>query len=513
VRGARVDGAASTTATVLEVGDPGLTNADLAPVPVEERRWNWWHFGTLWMGMVHNINAFALAGGFVALGFSVSETMLVFGVGAVLQALLMGLTGKIGARYGIPFAVWARSAFGVYGANVAAIARGAVAIGWFGVQSYFAATAINVMVGAAWPAWHQLDTVVAGLPINFWISMVAYWLFNFLVIRHGMETVRRFAVWSGPLIFVVVFVLLLWAIKAANGIGPLATAPSKFTTSEFLLTKFVPAVALFVAGDFATMVLNMPDLTRFARSNRAQFWGTALGLPVLQTVFCAMSALTVSATITVFHRAYWNPADILGAIGVPALSIAGAAFLTVAQLGVNVPANIVSPAYDLSNLFARFLTFRRAAALSIVLAFAYMPWRLMQSPGLLFGILNNIGAVLGPATGIVLADYFVVKRQRLDVVGLYRAHGPYRGVAGVNLAGMGVVLVVSGLLVLAQVVPGLRVLYENAWFIGLGAGFGGYLAVVWLVRLARGSLPEALRPRGSRGMEAATLEAAPADPA
>jgi NCS1 family nucleobase:cation symporter-1 len=500
---------------ILARGDARLTNPDLVPVPVEQRRWTWWHFGTLWMGMVHNIFNFTWIGGLVAVGISIPQALAIAIVGSLIQAALIGFTGKVGARHGIPFAVWGRSAFGVYGTNVIALLRGAVAIGWFGVQSYLAALAINVLLRAAIPAWRGLDhTVVLGLAANFWIAMVIYWLFNFLIIRHGMETVRRFEVWAGPLVFVVMFALVVWAVGYGGGIGPIFASPSRYSTGEYLVHQFVPGVALFIAGSWATMVLNMPDLTRFARSNREQFWGTMLGLPLAQTVYYVMASVIVSATLLVFHKALWNPPDVLQAIDNPGLSIFGALLLAVASLSVNIPANIVSPAYDLTNLLTRWLTFRRGAVISIVIAFAYAPWRLMQTPQALFSVLDNIGVVLGPATGILIADYFVVRRQRLDVPGLFDRHGPYRAVGGFNPVGLGVLIASWIPLFVGEVVPQVGFLYKNAWFVGVLLGFLGYLAAVGLVGAVRRGLPPELQALGDEGVEAGDLRGtAPEAPA
>jgi NCS1 family nucleobase:cation symporter-1 len=205
-------------------------------------------------------------------------------------------------------------------------------------------------------------------------------------------------------------------VQTPHGLGPIFHALSTYkSVSSFLLTGVIPGVALYISGSWATMVLNIPDLTRFARPNREQFWGTMLGLPLATAVYYAMAATIVSATLAIFGKAFWNLADILKAINNPALSIVGAALLAIATISVNIPANIVSPAYDLTNLLPRVVTFRRDAVVAIILAFVYMPWRLMQSPETLYGIPNNIGAVLGPATGIIIADYFIVRKQRLDV--------------------------------------------------------------------------------------------------
>lgn len=488
-------------------GDRRLTNEDLAPTPVAERRWTWWHYAALWMGMVHNIFNFTWMGGLILLGYSVWQAFIIAAVGTLVQTAFIGINGRVGARYGIPFPVWARSAFGVWGANIPALLRGAVAIGWFGVQSYLAALAVNLLFSEVIPAWDNLSSYsFLGAEANLWIAMIVYWLANMLVLHRGMESIRRFEVWAGPGIFVVLSVMLVWALLAADGVGPIFSQPAQIGMTEFFATAFIPGVGLFIVGSWATMVLNISDLTRFAHSNKQQFWGTMIGLPLASLVYYAMSALTVSAGVKIFGEAYWDPASYLSAIGIPALSIVGALILALATISVNIPANIVSPAYDLNQLFPRLFTFKTAAILSIILGFAYGPWILMKDPETLFGVLSNIGVILGPITGVVMADYLVVRKRRIDVDELYKAQGAYRAWGGYNLVGIGVSAVVSAILFTGQLVPRMGWLYNNAWFIGVGIAFLGYIAVVALLRGIKADSAKFFRPAGDEGYEATDLD-------
>ncbi len=484
--------------------DPALINADLAPTPVAQRTWTGWSFAALWMGMVHSAFGFSVLGGMIAGGMSAWQALFVVLIANLLQLGLMVLTGRVGARFGIPYAVWARSTFGTFGANIPAMLRGFVAIGWFGVQSYLGATAINALLGTVFDGWRSFDTVVAGVAANLWVAMIAYWAINFLVIRHGMETVRRFESWAGPMVFVVMVPALIWAIDKAGGLGPVFEESSKYgTTGDFLVHGFLPGVALFVSASWATMVLNLPDLTRFARSNRAQVRGTLIGLPLATIVFYGMAAIIVSGTQAHTGELLWNPADVLVAIDIPAFTIVGAILIAVATMSVNLAANIVSPAYDITNLLPRIFTFKRAASLAIVLGFAYMPWKLMESPDTLFRVLNNVGAVIGPATGIMIADFYLVRRRRLDLGELYRRNGRYWAKGGFNLVSIAVLAIGTVVCLLGQVVDAIDWTYEYAWFVGLGLGFLLQLVAVALVRRARGRLPDEFEPAGTVGVEAA----------
>lgn len=507
----------ATTAAALSEGahaqlasaDPGLINEDLAPTPVGQRNWSAWNYAALWMGMVHSAFGFSVLGGMIAGGMSAWQALFVVLVANCIQLALMVLTGRVGSRFGIPFAVWARTAFGTLGANIPAILRGLVAIGWFGVQSYLGATALNALLGTVFDGWKNLDGTFMGVTANLWIAMIVYWAVNFVVIRHGMETIRRFESWAGPMIFVVLAPALVWAIVQADGLGPVFSESSGYDSfGDFLLHGFVPGVALFISASWATMVLNLPDLTRFARSNRAQVRGTAIGLPLATIVFYFMSAVIVSGTQAATGRLLWNPADVLVAIDIPVLTIIGALLIAIATMSVNVAANLVSPAYDLTNLLPKVFNFKRAATVAIILGFIYMPWELMKDSETLFRVLNNVGAVIGPATGILIADFYLVRRGRIDVAELYRRNGRYWGNGGFNVPSV-VVLVIGTVVCLAgQVVDAIDWTYEYAWFVGLGLGFALQLVAMAIVRGRNGGrLPPEFEPAGDRGIEAETTRA------
>lgn len=488
--------------------DPGLINEDLAPTPVQGRTWSAWNYAALWMGMIHSAFGFSVLGGMIAGGMSAWQALFVVLVANCVQLALMVLTGRVGARFGIPFAVWARTAFGTLGANIPAILRGLVAIGWFGVQSYLGATALNALLGTVFDGWKNLDAVVLGVTVNLWIAMLAYWAINFVVIRHGMETVRRFESWAGPMVFIVLAPALVWAIVQADGLGPVFSESSGYDSfGEFLLHGFLPGVALFISASWATMVLNLPDLTRFARSNRAQVRGTVIGLPLATIVFYFMSAVIVSGTQAATGRLLWNPADVLVAIDIPVLTIIGALLIAIATMSVNVAANVVSPAYDLTNLLPKVFNFKRAATVAIVLGFLYMPWELMKDSETLFRVLNNVGAVIGPATGIMIADFYIVRRRRIDVAELYRRNGRYWGTGGFNVASV-VVLVIGTVICLAgQVIDAIDWTYEYAWFVGLGLGFVLQLIAMEIVKANNGGrLPREYEPAGDIGVEAETVQ-------
>jgi len=488
-------------------GDPHLTNEDLIPTPIANRTWTWWSFSTLWMGMVHNVYNFTWLGGLILMGMSIGQALAIAIVGNLIQTLLIGLVGRVGARHGIPFPVWARSTFGVYGANIPALIRGIVAIGWFGVQSYLGATAVNLLLSAVIEPWRNLNEIhFLGASGSLWIAMIVYWSLNTLVVRRGMDTVKKFEHWAGPMIFVVLGVLVVWAISTANGIGTLFHEPSKYETNvSFVFKYFIPAVALYISGSWASMVLNIPDITRFARSNREQFWGTMIGLPFATLVFYGMSALIVSASVVIYGKAIWNPADLLLEINNPFLSIFGGILLTIATISINIPANLISPAYDLVNLFPKTFNFWRGSLVAIIISFIYMPWKLMENPTVLYSILNNVGAMLGPITGILIADFFLIRKQRLDVPELYLANGRYRAHKGYNLVSLTIMVVGTAVVMTGQFVDSVSWLYEYAWFVGILLGFAGYWGASAVIKQVKGGLPRDMEPSGTIGEELSNL--------
>lgn len=488
--------------------DPTLTNEDLAPTPVAKRTWSAWNFAALWMGMVHSAFGFAVLGGMIAGGLSAWQALGIVLVANVIQLGLMMLTGRVGSRFGIPFAVWARSTFGTLGANVPALLRGFVAIGWFGVQSYLGATAINALLGTVFSGWASLDGEFGGVTANLWIAMIVYWACNFLVIRHGMETIRRFESWAGPAVFVVMVPAVIWAFGQMDGLGPVFEAGSSHQSlGDFLWHGFLPGVALFISASWAGMVLNLPDLTRFAKSNRAQVRGTVIGLPIATVVFYGMAAIIVSGTQAATGKSLWNPADVLVAIDIPAFTIVGALLIAVATMSVNVAANLVSPAYDITNFLPRIFTFKRAAALSIVLAFCFMPWKLMENPDTLFAVLNNVSAVIAPVTGIMIVDFYLIRRRRLDVDALYQRGGRYWATNGFNVPSIAVLVVVSAFCLLGQLIDPIAWSYEYAWFVGLSLGALLQALVMTVIRRrGDGNMPPEFQPAGTYGTEAEDLE-------
>ncbi|NMP23570.1 cytosine permease [Sulfobacillus harzensis] len=453
----------------VEQFDPVLSNPDLNPTPMDIRNWNWYNFFALWMGMVHNIFNYSVAAGLLVLGMNAWEALFTILVGNLILLGIIVLNAEFGLRFGTPFPVAVRASFGVFGANVAALIRALVAIGWFGIQGYLGAQALSVLIGTVAPGWHEFTVhiPVLGIPINLLAAVVVYWILFGLVVFHGMDAVKRFENWAGPSVLILMLFLFGWALKSAHGFGPIYSQPSHFTGIGFWPAFFAGITGII--GAFATIGLNIPDFTRFAVSRKDHILGQALGLPLMQLFFAILAVTITSATIVVYHHAIWDPVTLIQKFKNPVIVFLGALILMVATLSVNVAANIVSPAYDLSNLVTKHINFKRGALITLIVAFVIMPWRLLVNANTIYDILDVAGAAIAPATAIMIVDFWFIRKQHIVTNQLYSRHGIYRYYKGWNwraLVCLAVGLFLGGAGVL---IPAFAGLYKYSWFVGLFA--------------------------------------------
>lgn len=443
-----------------------LKNDDLTPVPVEGRTWSWVNYTTVWMGMVHNIVAYTTAAGLIALGLSAVQALAAVVLANLFLVAGMWLNGAIGTKYGIPFPVIMRACFGYRGAQLPVVVRALVAMFWFAVQTYAGSLAINAIFSVLIPGWSTINASVLGMPLNVALSFVVYWALHAWVISHGMSRVKHFELWAGPLVIVLAIGLIIWAIGRAHGLGPLFAQPGHLHGGAFWAVFFTSVAGMI--GVWSTLVLNIPDFTRFGRSQRDQLIGQGIGLPITAIIFAFMSILITSGTVIAFGHPIADPVALLTRFHNPLVLVLGGSALVVATLSVNVAANVVSPAYDLVNLFPRHLSFVKAGILSTILAVGFAPWLWFHHAVVVFGILNIIGGTLGPVAGVMLADYYIVRRRHYNVEALYSTTGEYSFMSGWNLRGLAALAVGLVLSLIGNVVPALKPLSDYGWFIGLG---------------------------------------------
>jgi nucleobase:cation symporter-1, NCS1 family len=445
-----------------------LYNPDLAPVESKRRTWRTYNYAALWISMSVNIPTYMLASGMIAGGMNWRQALFTVFFGNVLVLIPMLLNAHAGARYGIPFPVFARASFGVLGANVPAILRALVACGWFGIQTWIGGEAINAMILALAPGWGHF---AYGSALCFGM----FWLLNVFVILRGIETIRFLQGISAPFLLLIGLALLLWARGRAGGFGPMLSTPSKFQGFSEFLRFFVPSLT-GVVGFWATVSLNIPDFTRYARSQRDQMVGQALGLPATMTFYSFIGIAVTSATLIIFGEALWNPVAVLSRLGNPWAVVLAMIALLMATLNVNVAANVVSPANDFSNLSPRRISFRTGGLITCFVGILMQPWALMANFGsYIFGWLVGYSGFLGPIAGVLICDYFVVRKKFLVVEDLYRRDGQYEYFRGFHWPAIGALAAGAAVAFVGLIVPPLRVLYNYAWFVGFGVSFLVYL--------------------------------------
>jgi nucleobase:cation symporter-1, NCS1 family len=445
-------------------------NEDLAPVSPDRRTWGTYNYAALWISMSVNIPTYLLASGMIAGGMSWKQALFTVFLGNVLVLIPMLLNAHAGTRYGIPFPVFARASFGVLGANVPAILRALVACGWFGIQTWIGGEAINAMLTALAPGWQHFQFGPA-------ICFGFFWLLNVLVILRGIETIRFLQGVSAPFLLLIGLALLLWAKGKAGGFGPMLAAPSKFHSFAEFFRFFVPSLT-GVVGFWATVSLNIPDFTRYARSQRDQMLGQALGLPATMTFYSFIGIAVTSATLIIFGEALWDPVAVLSRLGHPWAVVLAMIALLMATLNVNVAANVVSPANDFSNLSPRRISFRTGGLITCVMGIAMQPWKLMSSYGnYIFGWLVGYSGFLGPIAGVLICDYFVIRQKNLSTQDLYQRGGLYEYSRGINWQALVSLAAGAGVAFVGLFVPALRVLYNYAWFVGFAVSFFAYFVL------------------------------------
>ncbi len=450
-----------------------LYNPDLAPASADRRHWGTYNYAALWVSMSVNILTYMLAASLIQGGMNWKQAVATVFLGNTIVLAPMLLNSHPGARYGIPFPVLARASFGVLGANVAAVLRALVACGWFGIQTWIGGEAISTLIATLFSGWQQV-------PFNTAICFVAFWLINLAVILKGIEYIRHLQGISAPILLAVGLLLLAWAYRSAGGFGPMLAAPSRFATFSDFVKFLVPALNGTV-GFWATISLNIPDFTRFAKSQKQQMIGQAMALPTTMTLYSLIGILVTSATVVIYGTAIWDPVQLLSRFHSPIAVVISLLAILLATLNVNIGANVVSPANDFSNLWPRRISFRTGGIITCFMGIALMPWKLLANyKTFILGWLGGYAAFLGPVAGIMICDYFLLRRRVLLVDDLYLRGRTYEYSHGFNACALGALLLGAGTALVGLVVPALRPLYDYSWFVGFAVAFVAYYAAMKL---------------------------------
>ena len=466
-----------------------LINEDLAPVPPAKRKWGTWNYAALWISMSLCIPTYMLASSLIEGGMNWWQAILTIFIANTIVLVPMILNGHAGAKYGIPFPVLVRASFGTKGANIPAILRAIVACGWFGIQTWIGGFALYQMLRLWIP---ELETLPQVFPASFGLAtgpgicFFLFWLLNMWIVYLGVESIRKLLVFKAIFLPLAAIALLFWAIDAANGLGPILEQPAKLSGPSFW-NFFFPALTGMV-GFWATLSLNIPDFTRYATSQKAQIRGQAIGLPPSMTLFAFIGVVVTSATAIVYGSMIWDPVVLAGKFSNKWMVSIAMIAVAISTLATNIAANIVSPANDFANLAPRRINFRIGGYITGVLGILIFPWKLIADPsGYIFTWLIAYSSLLGPIGGIMIADYYFIRKQQLAVDQLYDKRGIYSYKNGFNSNAIiallaGILPNVPGFLLQIKLVDvdtfpaWIANLYHYAWFVGfLISGFVYFL--------------------------------------
>ena len=476
----------------MEVASSALYSADLAPIPQSKRTWHTWNYAALWISMSLCIPTYMLASSLIEGGMNWWQSILTIFLGNVVVLIPMILNGHAGAKYGIPFPVFARASFGTSGANIPAMLRAIVACGWFGIQTWIGGFAIYQMLRLWIPGLQTLPQIFPasfGLQTGPAITFVLFWVLNMYMVYLGVESIKKLLVFKAFFLPLAALALLFWAISAGHGLGPILQQPSRFNSSSGFFHFFFPALTGMV-GFWATLSLNIPDFTRYAVNQNAQIKGQIIGLPSSMTLFSFIGVVVTSATTIIYGTTIWDPLVLAGKFDSKILVSVAMIAVAVSTLATNIAANIISPANDFANLAPSKINFRRGGYITGIIGICIFPWKLIADPsGYIFTWLVGYSSLLGPVGGIMIADYYFIRKQTLELDDLYNNKGIYSYKNGFNNAA--IIALVLGIL---PNVPGffttikmfsanafpawLNGLYSYAWFIGFGvSGLVYYLSM------------------------------------
>ncbi|OMO81934.1 Permease cytosine/purines uracil thiamine allantoin [Corchorus capsularis] len=478
--------------------DPTLTNDDLKPTVPSQRNYHWWEMASLWIGLVVGVPSYYLAGSLVDLGMAWWQGIATVVAANLILLVPLILTGHPGTKYGISFPVLARSSFGIHGAHIPTLLRALVGCGWYGIESWIGGEAIFLLLpnSIKESCLSQLLPWLGTSPLEF-ACFIAFWVAQLAIVWKGMDGIRELEKYSAPILIILTSILLIWAYVKAGGLGHMLSISSRLSSSQFW-SLFFPSLTANISF-WATLALNIPDFTRFAKSQKDQIIGHA-GLPIFMGAFTFVGLAVTSSTQVIFGQVISNPIQLLGQIGGFSTMILAILGISLATITTNIAANVVAPANALVNLSPSKFTFRSGALLTALLGIAFQPWRLLKSSeSFVYTWLVGYSALLGPIGGIILVDYYLIHKMNLSIKDLYslNPYGAYYYSGGFNLAAMaalviGILPVIPGFLqnvgILSSVSNAFVVIYNNAWFFGFFSAGITY----WVLSRLKGKQNKAL---------------------
>lgn len=476
-----------------------LWNKDLAPTTFDQRTWNTWHIAALWIGMSVVISTYTLAGGMIEAGMTWWQAMLTILLGNTIVLIPMCLNAHAGTKYGLSFPVLLRASFGTRGANIPAMLRAVVACGWFGIQTWLGGTAIDVLMRMIFPTWNQMSASFLGQQLHTWIAFFFFWSVQVYFIVAGLEGIKKLESWASPLLLLGGIALLVWCVMKVGSLGEVLDGSVALQKEKNNFWMIFPAFLTGAVGYWATLSTNIPDFTRYAKSQKSQMLGQAIGLPTTMTLFAFIGVAVTSATLKIYGEAIGSPVVLMSKFENVFVVLFATIVIFFAQLTTNMAANVVSPSNDFSNLNPRRISYVTGGLITAVIGVLMMPWKLMESAGnYVFVWLIGYSGLMGAIAGIMICDYWVLRRQKLSVSDLFDVRGIYRYTGGFNLRALAALVIA-----IAPCVPGfldaatgskikspefLKSLYNYAWFVTFGVGFVLYFFLMCgeMRKIARG---------------------------
>lgn len=457
--------------------DPRLYNDDLAPLPKSKRSWGWFEIFNVWSNDIQSLFGYTLAASlFLNYGLNGWAVMAAIILAGFVVMVLVNLSGAPSVRYGIPFPVMARISMGVFGANFPAMIRAIVAIFWYGVQTYFASTAVALLINSLFGISGGAQFL--GMTVVGWLSFIIVWVFQIMLFWRGIERIRRFLNWAGPFVYVVMIVLaiIIW-VQAGDAllpaIGTIFSGTGSYTGGS--IAAFIAITGTMIAY-FAAVVINYGDFSRFVRSEKEMKLGNFLGLPLNVAFFSSIALVVTAGTVVLFGEQLVNPTDIVERVDYLPLTIIAAITFFAATVGINLVANFVPPAYDLANLMPSKIDFRMGGLITAIAAFFIGGlWVAVISQIGIAGFVNTLGAILAPVYGVMMTDFYWIKKQNVDIQALFSSEpgGAYYYRKGWNHKAIIAFSVAAIFSIAAVWVPMLSALSGYAWLLGafLGALF------------------------------------------
>lgn len=477
---------------------PRLTNNDLAPT--RDQNWTWYNIFSFWMSDVHSMGGYVVAASFFALGLASWQVLLCLLLGICIVQVCANLVAKPSQMAGVPYAVICRQAFGVFGANIPAVIRGLIAFAWYGIQTYLAANALMLVALKFWPSLAPMtEGHFLGLSHLGWVCFGIMWVLQALVFWHGMSAIKRFIDIAGPAVYVVMLALAVWILSQTGFDGISFTLASKELTAGEQTWQMITATALVVSY-FSGPLLNFGDFSRYGKSMQEIRRGNRWGLPFNFLLFSIVTVVIVSGTQSLFGKMITDPIETVSHVGNSLAMAIGLLTMIIATIGINIVANFVSPAFDFSNCSPQKISFRTGGMIAAVGSVLLTPWNLFQSPELIHYTLDVLGSFIGPLFGILLADFYLIKRGKVFVDDLFTVspNGHYWYKNGINPKAVAALIPSVAVCLIISFIPSLHDVANFSWFIGV---FLGGVSYRWIARHDREGVSEGFAPRRATAKE------------